>query len=240
MFSAAFAADNLSCKPPLIMDKFSWWGITGAAAVDSINPCAIAVLLILLETLLLSGERKKSLLTGGIFILAIYLSYFILGIGLSSLISLAPYARTLHIAIGILAIVVGLANIKDYFWYGKVFVMEIPRAWRPRLGQIIHRTTNPYSVFLIGIAVTLFELPCTGGPYLFATGLMAKMSFATRIFYLVYYNFLFVLPLIIIMLAIYFGFSTIEKTSAWRERNLKLLHLIAGMIMLGLGMYLLT
>lgn len=229
----------MSCLPPFIIDRFSWWGITGAALVDSINPCAIAVLLILLETLLLSEGRKKSLLIGGVFILAIYLSYFVLGIGLSSLISLAPYASLLHVAIGFLAVLVGLANIKDYFWYGKMFVMEIPRAWRPRLGQIIHHATNPYSVFLIGVVVTLFELPCTGGPYLFATGLMARMPLVTRIFYLLYYNFLFVLPLIVIMLAIYFGFSSIEKTSAWRERNLKLLHLIAGVIMLGLGIYLL-
>jgi len=56
---------------------------------------------------------------------------------------------------------------------------------------------------------------------------------------LLLYNLIFVLPMLIITSAIYFGFTTTEKAEEWRTRKLKILHLIAGIIMLllGIGMF---
>lgn len=225
------------CLPPEIK-CFTLPVITGAAFVDSINPCAIAVLLILLETLILTGGRNRALKVGLSFIFGLYLAYLIFGIGLFSVLSFRSLAPYLHKAIGGLAILVGLLNIKDFFFYGKGFLMEIPRSWRPTLGSILRKAISPVGAFLIGFLVCLFELPCTGGPYIFALGILAKQTTKSlALLILLYYNLIFVLPLLLITGLVYFGYSTVERATEWKEKNIKLLHLIAGIIMFGLGIW---
>jgi len=213
--------------------------ITGAAFVDSINPCAIAVLLILLSTLIVTQNKSRALKSGLFFILALYIAYFLLGVGLLGILHLSGVAKIFHQFIGVLAILVGILNIKDFFCYGAGgFVMEVPRSWRPRLQRLLKSVTSSLGAFMIGFVVTLFELPCTGGPYIFVLGLLAQnFSWTKIILILLYYNFIFVLPLILITILIYFGLSTTEKATAWKERNIKLLHLIAGIVMIVLGIW---
>jgi cytochrome c biogenesis protein CcdA/glutaredoxin len=211
--------------------------VIGAALVDSINPCAIAVLLILLGTLLVGGDKKKALKAGFAFTISIYIVYFLFGLGLFSALQITGLSYWFYKIIGILAILIGLANIKDYFWYGAGgFVMEIPRSWRPTLKKMLGAVTSPIGAFLMGFVVCLFELPCTGGPYIFILGLLAeRATMMMAIPILLLYNIFFVLPLVLITLFMYFGLSSVEKTTEWKERNIRKLHLVAGLIMLILG-----
>ena len=210
---------------------------TGAALVDSINPCAIAVLLILLTALLATGEKTRALKVGVAFILSIYTVYFLFGFGLFHALQISGISYWFYQILGVFAIVIGALNIKDYFWYGGGgFVMEIPRSWRPALKSLLQSVTSPLGAFLMGFVVCLFELPCTGGPYLFMTGLLAQQvtqTFAIPV--LLYYNLIFVLPLIAITILLYLGMSKVEEMEKWRTENLRLLHLIAGLIMVALG-----
>lgn len=210
---------------------------TGAALVDSINPCAIAVLLILLTALLTAGEKTRALKAGLAFILSIYITYFLFGLGLFHALQISGLSYWFYQILGFLAIVIGVLNIKDYFWYGGGgFVMEIPRSWRPTLKKLLQSVTSPAGAFLMGFVVCLFELPCTGGPYLFMTGLLAQqVTQAIAIPILLYYNILFVLPLIGIVILLYFGMSKVEEMEEWRTKNIQLLHLVAGLIMVALG-----
>jgi cytochrome c biogenesis protein CcdA/thiol-disulfide isomerase/thioredoxin len=212
--------------------------VIGAAIVDSINPCAIAVLLILLGALMATGDKKRALLAGMAFTLSIYISYFLFGLGLFSALQFSGLSYWFYKIVGFIAIIIGLANIKDYFRYGGGgFVMEIPRGWRPSLKKILGGVTNPAGAFLMGFVVCLFELPCTGGPYIFILGLLAETTTQMlAIPILLIYNVFFVLPLVIITVLVYAGFTSVEKTSEWKERNIRRLHLIAGIIMLALGM----
>lgn len=219
------------------LNSISILTIIGAALVDSINPCAIAVLLILLGALLATGDKKKALKAGLAFTLSIYIAYFLFGIGLFSALQISGLSYWFYKIVGFLAIIVGLANIKDFLWYGGGgFVMEVPRRWRPRLKGMLSKVTSPLGAFIIGFAVCLFELPCTGGPYIFILGLLAeKSTFAASIPLLLLYNVFFVLPLLIITAILYFGFFSVEKANEWKENNLRVLHLIAGIVMLALG-----
>lgn len=211
--------------------------IIGAALVDSINPCAIAVLLILMSALLISGNKNRAIKAGFTFTISIYIAYFLFGLGLFSAIQLSGLSYIFYKIIGILAILIGIANIKDFFWYGGGgFVMEIPRSWRPKLKELLSKVTSPIGAFLMGLVVCFFELPCTGGPYIVILGLLAdRMTMLSSIPLLLLYNLVFILPLIIITLLIYFGFANVENTTKWKDNNLKQLHLIAGIIMLLLG-----
>jgi len=219
------------------LSSLSLLTVIGAALVDSINPCAIAVLLILMSALLAAGNKKKAIKAGFAFTVSIYIAYFLFGLGLFSAIQISGLSYWFYKIIGVLAIIIGLANIKDYFWYGGGgFVMEIPMSWRPKLKEMLGKVTSPLGAFLIGFVVCLFELPCTGGPYIVILGLLAdKMTMWASIPILLLYNLVFVLPLIIITLLIYFGFANVENATKWKDSNLKTLHLIAGLIMLALG-----
>jgi len=219
------------------LNKLSLIAVIGAALVDSINPCAIAVLLILMGALLIAGNKKKAIKSGFAFTISIYISYFLFGLGLFSAIQISGLSYWFYKIIGILAILIGLANIKDYFWYGGGgFVMEIPRDWRPKLKEMLGKVTSPFGAFLMGFIVCLFELPCTGGPYIVILGLLAdKMTLWASIPLLLLYDLVFILPLIVITLLIYFGFANVENATKWKDNNLKVLHLVAGVIMLVLG-----
>jgi cytochrome c biogenesis protein CcdA len=210
--------------------------VISAAAVDAINPCAFAVLIILLTTVVASGGQQRALYSGFAFSLSVFISYYLMGLGLYSAVEAAGVTRGLYIAVAVLAILLGLFNLKDYLWYGKWFLMEVPLSWRPRLKQLIGGVTSVPGAFLIGFVVSLFLLPCTSGPYIVILGLLAKTETRTAaMLWLVLYNIVFVAPMIAITAAIYYGFTTVEKAEQWRTRNLQRLHLIAGIIILLLG-----
>ncbi len=219
--------DNYQLTIPIIIT---------AAIVDSINPCAFAVLIILMTAVLSIHDRKKALMFGLAFSASIYISYFLIGIGLISIIQFSGLAHYFYIIVTILAFIVGFLNVKDYFWYGKGVLMEIPLSWRPKMKEILDGVTSPLGAFLAGFAVSLFELPCTGGPYIVILGLLAQEGLeGIGLLYLLLYNFVFILPLLILTFIIYKGLSNTEQLEKIRKEKIKLLHLIAGILMLGIG-----
>ena len=224
-------------SPTQKLSSLSVLTIIGAALVDSINPCAIAVLLILMGALLIAGDKTRALKSGFAFTISIYISYFLFGLGLFSAIQISGLSYWFYKIIGVLAVIIGLANIKDFFCYGAGgFVCEIPRGWRPKLKNMLGKVTSPLGAFLMGFVVCLFELPCTGGPYIVILGLLAdRMTMWASIPMLLLYNLVFVLPLIVLTLLIFFGFANVEKATKWKDNNLRILHLIAGLVMLTLG-----
>lgn len=210
--------------------------VVTAAAVDAINPCAFAVLIILMTAALSITDKKSALKFGLAFTSSIYISYFLMGFGLFSVLQTSSLNRMFYIFVTVLAVIVGLLNIKDYFWYGRGFLMEIPLSWRPAMKNIIRKATSPLGAFLVGFVVSCFELPCTGGPYIVILGLLAKeVTRATGTIYLLLYNLVFVTPLIVLTIIIYKGLSTTEKLEKIRQDKIKVLHLIAGVLMLGIA-----
>ncbi len=218
------------------INKLTIGAVLGAAAIDAINPCAFAVLIILLTTILAAGKKKRVLMAGLAFTLSIYISYFLMGLGLFSAIQAAGLTRIFYFVVAVLALIVGLFNLKDYLWYGKWFIMEVPKSWRPKMKMLLKGVTSVPGAFMIGFLISLFLLPCTSGPYIVILGLLAET--VTRnyaLMMLLLYNFIFITPMLLITLAIYFGFTTTEKAEEWRQRKLKVLHLIAGVLMLIIG-----
>ena len=210
--------------------------MVSAAGVDAINPCAFAVLTILLMTVAAAEGRRRALFAGLAFSLAVFLSYFLMGIGLYSAAAAAGLTRGLYVTVAVLAILIGLFNLKDYLWYGKWFLMEVPLSWRPALKRIIGGVTSDLGAFLAGFVVSHFLLPCTSGPYIVILGLLAKTETrAAAMAWSVLYNIVFVTPMVAITVAAYFGFTTAQKAEEWRARNLRRLHLASGVIVAALA-----
>jgi len=216
------------------------------AAADAVNPCELAVLTLALVAILVKypRERKKVLAVGLAFTAAIFLMYFIYGLILINffkfLTNIGAIKIWLYRILGIIGILLGFSNIKDFFSYGSLgFATEVPKKWRPSMKNIIAKITSPWGAFIVGLTVALFLTPCTMGPYIICCGLLEPLAILETIPWLLIYNIIFVLPMIAITFIVYLGFSTVESVYGWREKNIRVLHLIAGLILLAIGIALL-
>jgi len=222
--------------------------IIGLAAVDTINPCALAIMLVVLISLLTQNpEKRKVALIGGLyFTLAVFILYFLYGFVMvqffaHAIPSTGKYAYYIFRGFGVFAIILGILNLKDFLVYKPGgFATEMPMTFRPRMKAWVNKIATPKGAFIIGILVTLFLLPCTIGPYIIASGKLSVLSFFSTLLWLLLYNLIFILPMIAITLIIYFGLATVDKVSGWRERNIRYMHLVEGLILVVLGILMFT
>ncbi len=220
--------------------------IISLALVDSINPCAIAVLSLLIIAYMTHNpkEKRQALLAGLFFIAAVYVLYFIYAVLLVHLLgfSMGLFAGSELYVYGVfslVAIALGVYNVKDFFRYKPGGLLrEMPMKWRPRVQKILAGIESPKGGFILGIFVTLFLLPCTIGPLVMACTLLAKYGVVAAVPWLLLYNAIFVLPMVAIVIAIYVGLTMVENVTEWKDKNIKYLHLIAGLIMTAIGLYL--
>jgi len=215
-----------------------------AAAIDSVNPCTFAVLVLLLGTLIVAqrnGKKGLVLKAGLAFTIAIYISYFLLGIGVFTAIQAAGVQKPFIIVVSSLAILLGLWNMKDFFAYGKWFSIEVPKRWRPMVKKLTSSVVSIPGAFFVGVLDSLFLLPCSSGPYIAILALLSKNSSKVEgLWYLALYNLIFILPLLLITFAVHFGYTTTARAERWRSARLGKLHLLSGILMLLLGAGMLT
>lgn len=222
--------------------------IIAAAAVDSINPCVFGVLIFLLAYMTKVFKSKtRMLLAGAIYVVAVYITYFLAGIGLLTVIKSTGWGIQFYWLTGFIAIIAGLLEIKDYFWYGKGFSLQIITGGSERLKKYSSyletmETTHPILslviAFLLGVFVVFIELPCTGAPYLAILGMISTGNIAEGIPLLLLYNLIFILPLFAIIGLVYVGTAS-NKMEHWRKENRGLMRLLIGLFLLGLGLYML-
>lgn len=235
------SGEGATVKPAPKQNKLNIFTVAGASLVDAVNPCAFAVMILLLTAVLASSKSVRKVVMAGLsFTLAVFLSYISMGLGLYAALGTAGSTTLITHAVGILAIVLGLLNLKDYFWYGKVTLIEVPRSWRPAMKGLISRVTSAPGAFAVGLLVSLFLLPCTSGPYIVILGLLAQNPLdAGAIAYLILYNVIFILPMLLITFLVAKGVAP-ERLESIRQRHLRELHLAAGLLLLGLGVFVLV
>jgi cytochrome c biogenesis protein CcdA len=236
--TAASPLDRLRLRQQLTLGA-----VVVGAALDSINPCEFAVLVLLLGTLLVMGKRVKVVWAGLAFAAGIFVAYFAMGFILYSVLGLTVGTRAFRepfiLAVSSLAILVGLWQMKDLLWYGKWFTIEVPERWKPSVKRITTSVASVPGAFLIGLANAVFLAPCTSGPYIVILTLLSQTT--TRIqgaLWLVLYNLIFILPMIAISLLVHFGFTSTAQVERWRTTQLGKLHFTTGLVMflLGIGM----
>lgn len=210
-----------------------------AALADSVNPCAFSVIIFLMVSLLAIGNRRRALKIGLVYIATVYVVYLAAGLGLLVALQwLSVISKYIMYVAAALAIIAGLINIKDFFWYGKGFTLAIPASKKPIIDKYVKYGSVPAAVVL-GFLVALFELPCTGGFYLAILALLAtQTTFAAGFAYLVFYNLIFILPLLLILLVVYKGVSP-QKLEQLRTAKRKWLRLAMGLVLVALGLSLL-
>jgi len=217
--------------------------ITAAALADSVNPCGIAALVILLLTLLKTGRSRKIIFIGLAYVAGLFVAYFLFGLGIFQFLKISFLAPFLHWIIGLIALYIGIKYVYDFFRKNSECVVcetetsfKIPSFLRSIYKKLLKNITTFWGAFILGALIVLIEIPCTGGPYFFALGYIAEQKLLL-IPILLFYNIITFLPLVLLILLIYFGFTNIEKAREWRAKNLIRLQLIAGIFMILIGIY---
>ncbi len=215
--------------------------VASAGLVDGINPCAFAVLALLLGTLSVTGTRRRALLLGCAYTAGIFLCYLAAGLGIVTAIGIAGIASAFRIGAGIVALLLGLAVLLSVVLPGAPVRVAIPGAGRRAAGRWIASLRNggPVAAFLLGVGLGLVELPCTGGVYLAILGLLSGGSLPEALPLLVLYNLSFITPLLLIVGAFAMGIGP-GRIDAWREERRRLVLALSGALMVGLGLFLLV
>ena len=173
---------------------------------------------------------------GSLYIASVAGVYFLAGLGLTYFFTKIPLFITEYIAItvGFIIILAGLLEIKDFFWYGRGFSLQIPAKFAKQMHKKASRTTIP-GVIALGAFVSAVELPCTGAPYLAIITLLAQYGFDLAAFLLlVLYNILFVSPLIVILLLVATG-TKLYKVKKWKQEQKGFMRLMIGLLLVGMG-----
>ncbi|UCE88177.1 MAG: hypothetical protein JSW10_07310 [Pseudomonadota bacterium] len=215
------------------------------AALDSINPCAFFVLLFLLSLLVHVQRRGYMLLVGGLFVLFSGLIYFLFMAAWLNLFMWVGQLRWITAAAGMLAVVLGLVNVKDFFWFKKGVSLSIPDGAKPHLFSRMRMlvqgdrlATIMVSTVLLAIAANSYELLCTAGFPMIYTRVLTinQLPAGNYYFYLAMYNMVYVVPLLFIVGV----FAWTLGARKLGEREGRVLKLISGLMMLELGLVLLV
>jgi cytochrome c biogenesis protein CcdA len=207
-----------------------------AGLLDGINPCAFAVLIFLLIALTAAESKRRVLQIGLTYTLGVFLIYITAGIGIVKIVSLTGLSFYFTVIAGILVIAAGIIEVADGILKNSPVSLSIPESRKELFVGYIRRATVP-AAFVLGILVGIFELPCTGGIYLAVLSLLSsQVTFNEGLIYLVIYNLAFVLPLILIVLAVTLGISP-EMINRFREEHKRRLRIAIGILLIAMGIF---
>jgi cytochrome c biogenesis protein CcdA len=209
--------------------------VTAGALIDSINPCAFSVLILTIAFLFSLGRLRSDILRlGSFYILGVFLVYVLIGLGILHAFHFFNTPYFMGKLGSALLIALGLLSVVNALFPSFPIKLKIPQSSHHKMAELIEKASAP-AVFLLGAFVGLCEFPCTGGPYLMVLGLLYdKATYWNGLSYLIYYNLVFILPLVILLL-LAGNKVVVEKIEAWQKAESKMMRLVGGLIMIVLG-----
>jgi cytochrome c biogenesis protein CcdA len=235
--------------------------IVFAGLVDGINPCAFTVIVFFITFLSFQGYRKREIaFTGIYFILAVFLAYLLLGIGLFNFLyrlKIFSYVlRIVYALIALLCFILGMLTVYDILRFKKTnkaedMVLKLPEKIKYYIHRFIglhYRKTQKentskkglsalvLSAIILGFGISFLEAVCTGQLYLPTIAFVLKTTNLKlqALAYLVLYNLMFIAPLIIVFLFALLGVSS-EQFSRFMQRHMVLIKILMAGLFFGLG-----
>jgi glutaredoxin len=212
--------------------------------LDGFNPCSMWVLLLMISLLAPLNDRRRMLAIAGTFVLVEGIAYFLFMAAWLNLFLLIGLSRASQLVIAAIAMVAGLINVKDFFafkWGG--ISLGIPEKAKPgiynRMRSILHAENLKAAVIgaaILAVLIQVVEFLCTSGfPALFTRILtLRQLETASYYGYLLLYIAAYMIDDIIIL-----GIGvTLLSRHRLQEREGRVLKLISGLVMIGLGLYL--
>ncbi len=210
--------------------------VISSGFLDGIHPCGFAVLLFFIAFLLYIKRSPSHILTmGAAYIAGVFITYFLIGLGILKAVSLFP-GHFFAIFGSLLLVAIGLISILDGFRGTETLVM--PKVAKPWINNTIQKATFP-AAFVAGLLVGLCAFPCAGGIYLAVLGLLsAKASFWEGVPYLALYNLFFVMPLILTLIFAS-NKKVLDKVESLEKENRKKFKYMLGAAAIALAAYIL-
>jgi glutaredoxin len=208
---------------------------------DGFNPCTFAILIFLMSYLFtISASKQKILKLGLVFTAVIFVIYIMIMLGLVNLLAFVGFKVYGKIIISAILIVMGLINVKDFFWHGKGPSLEIPGFARPVLESYVKKATIP-AIIILAVILSFVELLCTLGlPLAYVTILSERsLSAFSSFMYIVWYNVFYIAPLLIIIGLVYFFVLEADKAEEYRQKLRSWMKGIGGLLMIGLALLML-
>lgn len=214
------------------------------AALDAFNPCAFFILFFLLSLMVQHRSRARMLVIGCTFVLCSGVMYFLFMSAWLNLFLITEQLIFITSAAGLIAIGFGLLNIKDYFFFKQGISLSLSDSARSKLFARIRTLTKSgswstmiFATIILAIAANSYELLCTAGlPMVYTRVLTLNDLTSTQYYlYLAYYNVIYIIPLLLIVVL----FTLTLGRKKLSEREGRLLKLLSGSMMLGLGSILL-
>ncbi len=211
---------------------------------DGFNACAMFVLLILLSLLLRTKSRKRMALVAGIFVFVSGFVYFLfMSVWLNAFILLGKIMLVYEI-VGVIALIVGVINLKEVFFFKKGPSLTISDKRKPaifkKMRNVVNATSLPMmilGVIVLAVSVNFVEFICTFGfPMVFTNVLAAaNISNLAKHLYLVLYQVFYMFDDTVVVAIVIITLSRKKVTQHYG----KILKLISGILMLILGVILL-
>ena len=212
------------------------------AGLDSFNPCSFFILIFLLNLLLYLRSRRRMLLVGCIFIFfSGFIYYLFMFAMVSSLALTKTMIKNISLIVGAITLLIGVLNIKDFFFTKQGPTLSIPEEKRAKTFKRIRRLVkSPSLLFMLGgtvvlaVTVNFYELICTiGFPFVYTNRLTElQLSLQSYYLYIFFYNVVYVIPLIVILLLFTFTLGK-TKLSEWQGQQLKL---VSGLMIFSFGL----
>ena len=209
--------------------------------VDGVNPCSLWVLTMLLAMVVHTDSRKKTLIIGIVYLLVTAGIYALFILGVFSLLSYVRYMRWIQTIVACITLVLGLINLKDYFFFKQGVSLTIDDDKKPslykKMRNVVKNSDNLWAMIgatiVLAAGVSLVEFSCTAAfPVIWSNILSAqgvsKVEFGSL---LLLYMVLYQLDELIIFLVVVFTM----KSQKMEESTGQVLKLFSGVLMVVLS-----
>ena len=243
---------DLTAQERLIA-RFQSFGLAAVAVsglIDGINPCAFATIIFFISYLALINRKGRDILwVGGIFTLSVFLTYFLIGTGALKMItslSFLPLVRKIFVLVtAALVLILGVVSLYDYLQFKKKGTtkdakLQLPSFLKNLIHSAIRKNVRLSNYILMaavtGFIVSLLELACTGQVYLPTIMFISTIPDlkVNALFYLLFYNLMFVVPLVLVFSFTYWG-TTSAQWAALTQKNFGKIKMAMTLLFFGLA-----
>jgi hypothetical protein len=232
-----------------VSERLAVLTVIAGGLIDGINPCAFTTLIFLLASLALAGRgRREVLVIGSLFSFAVFLSYFLIGLGLFTALRAAAAVSVVSVLlrwvlVGVLFVFAGLSM----YDYGLIragrpteMLLQLPASFKKRIHATIRTRVRVAALagssLVLGFMVSIFEFACTGQVYLPVLGSLARMRRLDGFGLLALYNFCFIVPLLIVFGVSYFGVSS-GRIASFFQAHMGLVKVFLAVFFAGLAVF---
>lgn len=212
--------------------------------LDGFNPCAMWVLLFLLSMLIHLRDRSRMALIASVFVVVSGLVYYAFMAAWLNLFLAIGLSETVRLALAVIALFIGLVNLKDFVALGRGPSLSIPESAKPGLYARVRAVLNARSLWIslisvsvLAVVVNFIEALCTAGIPAIYTAVLTQhqLSPALHYGYLGLYIAGYIADDALMVAAAVFALNS-RKLS---EKSGRLLKLLSGLVMLALGLVML-